>query len=492
MKALSLSFASIALLTLLSCNGKEEPQSARAEGEEIIFGAVSNAESTKASYSGELDADSNERINWQTGDRVRIVCPQASAPTDRYLADHPSDKYEDYTVTSVKSDGAQSSAGITHPGSNIGLRWGTGLHYFYSMYPCPSDLDQKVNMTDDGTNIKATCILPATQSYGSLSKDSNNNYTATANPLYMYLIGYATASSTDSGPVQIEYNPAFTSFEITVQNDFASKNDMTVASAGIFTSESGKYLTGTDGEYQVRINDNKVETADISSGTGSQSVTMNFSEGNNSYITLAYGKKLTFTLFAQPGHDISQLTFTMTDKDGAVRSSALKYRKATDTDWVTFKALHKSRITGLMAPETSRWYINLGGDKQGDIALEDYQNGYDLDVTQVTLKQTTLDLYYKDGEYYKSAEDANAGTGAISSCEIDINGEYEQSGYLSSSVDSSLSSYIASAIQNKSGKQYKLVLTLTGTPSSEVSGNVNVGDSNTNSTAHVAITIHSL
>ena len=498
----------LAALALVACHKEKTGIYSRAEGDEIIFGAVQQGSDTgldtkaacsgttgnvagttgtKAAYNGSTESDGYERINWEAGDQLRIHCPQAS---------EPSAKYEDYFVTSsITPSGAKSSAGIDHNAGNIGLRWGTGTHCFYSMYPHPSKGESGIGV--DGTEGIATCVLPATQTYGSITQDgTDGDCVASPNSKYLYLAGYATATAGGSGgPVQINYNPAVTTFQITVQNDFDDDSDMTVASAGITTSKSNFNLTGT---YQVKL-DGDLTTADITQPTPTaQTITMTFSDGTHNYITLAKGKKLTFTIFAQPGQDADEITFWMKDKDGALRQSALKKRDAST--WVSFPAFHKANITGLMAPKSSKWYIEIGGSSV--VLLDGWTSGGEPNVTQITLKQTELELWCKDDgsgnyTYYDSEAKCTAGTGDKTQDEILINGEFETDEVpTASEITGELAKLVSASVENKSGKTYNLKLQYTAIPGAVdftdnvIQGNVVVNHVGTNSYATLAVTIH--
>lgn len=445
-------------------------QYSRQPGEEIVFGATlygADTEiGTRAGYSGvsfSAGEKQYERIDWENGDLVRIFCPQAS---------EPSEHYEDYFVTGVSADGQSSSASIDHNAGNIGLRWGTGDHYFYSMYP---HKDKGLEGTGLSVNLNvglATCILPSTQKYGSLVQE-DGNWVAAPYKKYIYLAGYAQATAGGmSGPVEIKYNPAVTTFQITVVNDFDDSSVMTVASAGIKTADG--YLTGI---YDVNL-DSSLGKDDIILTPSLSSIEMNFEDPENSsqkHIEISKGKSLTFTVFAQPGQDITKLTFWMKDKDGCLRESALKYRGATDKDWVTFPAFHKANITGLMAPKSSKWYIELG--KSTNITLDSWVEVAATNVTQITLDQTRLELWCKETvtgteenckysyKFFASEADAADDGNAIASTDIKINGSFSaqkpnDEPYPTLQNNSALGSVLQpSVVQGSASEQRKLRLT---------------------------------
>lgn len=344
----------------------------RAYGQYIVFGTTRNGGTgTKVAYSGVLDSKDYERIDWLEGDILRIVCPEASEPDT---------KYADYTVASgsVTSSGRSSSAGIEIVSGQSGLKWGDpGMHHFTALYPAPGT-------GVDGTGVKpdtVTCVLPETQVCAGVATLADNSCIARVNPDYIYLAGHSTAVALEDGddegePVNIWFDPAVSSFEFVLLNDYDSKSDMTVKKAGI-TADSG-VLCGTYCVDVTEISDSdSLDTSHIGEigGDASSSTFMEFDEA----LVIPYGKSLTFTLFTHPKYNITKLTFWFVDAAGVKRSYALRYKdnsKGVD-GWVEFRAFHKSLLRGIMAPETAGWTINTipivaswGSDENTEIDIE--------------------------------------------------------------------------------------------------------------------------
>ncbi|MCQ2183316.1 MAG: hypothetical protein MJY89_07955 [Bacteroidales bacterium] len=352
------------LLTLVSCDkiGQMFP---RTPGSEIVFGTSSKrGVNTKAAFSGDVSTNKFERIDWEEGDPIRIYCAQAGEPAE---------KYADYTITADITPGDhRSEAKITHDPNAIGVRWGTeNDHYFSALYPCPT--------TGSGTAVAenaVTCCLPSVQTNSGISyrKESSKSPIAAPNKNYLFLAGHGAAKlSEKGGPVNLYFDPAVTTFEFTLQNDYASEENMIVTEAGITTTE-GK-LSGT---YEVNVagidEGNALQMSSITlTGGDSNTVSMAFSE------TIAYGDSLTFTLFAQPANNIHHLTFWMKDDQGTKRSFPFKYAEPSRgvEGWVVFTALHKAKIRGILTPEGAGWTINLV-----PMVLEWGNNGEDVDIDE--------------------------------------------------------------------------------------------------------------
>ena len=356
-----------ALLLLTTSCGKMGLLYPRTPGSRIVFGtSTKHGASTKAAYSGEISSTKYERINWEEGDLIRIFCAQAEMPghepgtSDKHFADY---KVATGGVSAFGTTG--SSAKIEPISEQQLLTWGEAgeTHYFSALYPAPTNTS--------GTSVSentVTCCLPAEQTNGGVTGEDGQDQIAEVNKNYLFLAGYGEGKmeyKDGDEPVNIYFDPAVTTFEFTLESVFEN-GPMTIKSAGITTTADNE-LTGT---YDVYVKDKidgatsgefkTLSTSDVThKNDGSKTITMNFSPS----VSVEKGKKFTFTLFAQPGCDITQLTFWMIDNNNIKRSFPFKYADPTNPDgvdgWVKFTAFHKSRITGLMAPESAGWIINM-------------------------------------------------------------------------------------------------------------------------------------
>jgi len=343
-------FALPLLLLSVSCE-KIEQLFPRTTGSEIVFGHSSTfGSNTKAYYAGEFSGV-YEIIKWSTYDSIRIYCSQAEKPSEHYA---------DYFV----SEGSTSSAKIDHNPNSVGLRWGAPntLHEFAALYPSPAHGISGTAVTEGSV----TCVLPDAQTYSGITYriTGNKSPKAEVNPKYLYLAGYGSAKSSNSegeggDAVNLFFDPAFTAFEFTLQNNYGEGEIMDIERVGI-TTQSGnlaaKYTAGVTGiSESTHLVKDKIDTI---ATTGRNTIYMKFPTVQ----TIAYGDSITFTLFVQPKNDITKLTFWMKDKDGNKRSFEFKYENPSDPrgedGWVKFTALHKSKIRGLLAPKSAGWTIN--------------------------------------------------------------------------------------------------------------------------------------
>lgn len=355
MKKLLLTLASLGMLVAAAGCTKLLTRYSRAFGADIVFGSSrSGGSNTRVAYSGFVGSDKYERIDWLEGDKLRIWCSEASEPACHYA---------DYLVSvgTVTSDGRSSSAKIELEQGKIGLRWGEPgtTHHFSSLCPAPGS-------GVEGTSVgegSVTCVLPSLQTFSDKlilpAAAGGDSVVFAPNPNYIYLAGYAEAEAAQEGgegegeAINIYYDPAITTFEFILHNNYESQSVMTVKQVGITTSKGDNVLSGT---YTVDVRGislkDSLDTGAIGDITGgSPTLSMEFKDP----VTVPYGKTITFTLFAHPKYDITNLTFWFYDSEGCKRSFGFKY---ADKSWVKFTAFHKSVLKGILAKESAGWTIN--------------------------------------------------------------------------------------------------------------------------------------
>ncbi len=294
------------------------------KGGEVRFVASSVAgPQTRAEYSGEGTTSGGlltwERINWQTGDVLRIWSDAAKTPDNA--------NYSDYKVSSfnVKSrDNTRSQATVENAAEH-GLNWDgvTGYCGFWAVYPA--------SMAGTGTTNRVDLSIPGTQT-------PSDNVLASA-PMVAAVNGVEPNSS-----VTLEFYPAFTAFEITLES---ADQDITLNSFAL-TSTS----TALSGDY----------TATITAGGATTYACPSFSSSNGkveytfaSGTTIAKNSPITFTILALP-QELNNLTLEFNVTIGGnttVRKLALN-SGVTETDKdgtpIAFSACSKHRIYGLAMP----------------------------------------------------------------------------------------------------------------------------------------------
>ena len=324
MKKIMLIASLIGGLTLLAGCQKEFGR-----GGEIRFVASSVAgPGTRAEYSGEGTTNSDglltwERINWVSGDQLRIWSDGAKTPSAA--------NYSDYKVSDVNikdGDPTRSQATVENASGN-GLTW-NGVESacgFWSVYP--------VSMAGTGTTNAVDLSIAGAQT-------PSDNILASA-PMVAAVEGVAPNSS-----VTLEFYPAFTAFEITLKSadQGITLNSFTLTSTS--TALSGSYIA------TIATGGNTTYTCPSRTATNGK-VEYTFASGT----TISKMDSTTFTILALP-----QVLKDLTIEFNVTMGSTTGVRKLDlkkNGSFINFAACSKHRIYGLAMPgnEWNFKYITL-------------------------------------------------------------------------------------------------------------------------------------
>lgn len=336
-------------------------------GEEIRFSASAGPAGTKTAYSNAFvtsDDKTIERIDWQVGDQIRIWSDNAE---DRY---HAGKHYADYKVWGeISNSGARSTAHIVNAGNytaenpnydpgvpvpqdmandNVnGLVWGeAGTYSFWGVYPAPAD-----KTLPSGSVSGTTCTLEA-----SIPADQG-----TGDPANIKDYGYLTAAAVGVGKganVTLEFEPAFTAFEIQLLSDADLTIDrFTLSSAG--KSLSGSFSVDYDGTARTFGDTNTA----IANTVFAQNL------GNLGPETAP----VTLTLFTQPMNEdqvFDDLAVTLSLTVGGV-SEERTLRLLKDGVGIPFAPLKKHRIKMLkIGDKWTATVIPFGVETTGHVVVE--------------------------------------------------------------------------------------------------------------------------
>ena len=288
---------------------------------------------TKTVYSGSVGAGW-ERIDWKTGDVIRIYGDLATCNNDNNY------HWADYQLSDISSPSVQNSKASTlsvvHP-TRGGLSWeGDGTYQFYSIYPAPSG-DEATPGTVRGTSgTPFACSIPAAQigsatTVTAIASGANTTvyYPSMANA---YLVAHDAQSK--GNDITLNFEPAYTAFHISAGAGVAPETAKVIKSVTL-TSTS----TALNGAY----------TAYYDSGWNS--------DGN---YTIPVGEKVEFVIFALP-QVLTDLTLTFTLSDDSTRSLKLM-KNAADAGtnaagYINFAPCKKHYISGLLIPN-STWSVD--------------------------------------------------------------------------------------------------------------------------------------
>ena len=367
----SIILAAMAVLALTGCN-REEHGRLGGDGE-IVFHASTSWQNgggkTRTEYSGEFNTIAGdgryERIEWVPDtDLIRIYCHQAGA-------DGSSCEYADYKVVSPVSpatpapSGSQtekSTAGVAPASADANtLRWSSGAHHFYAMYPAPdtkwkydgtqsvADGDATITYKNpDYTGAVVTGVIPSSQvvRWNSTQKE----YEPNMNYAYMY-----AATSVEAGnEVFLSFKPLVTTLQFTIKAGDADAADLTLT--GFKLKSESVYLSG---RFAATL-DGTTDTPAISVSTDGDSpeptkeVSVLIAQTERQ--TLATDDLIKVTLFTLAAATLDELSIELTFLNGAnqevVRSLELKARDNADEafSWITVNPTCKAYINSLGVP----------------------------------------------------------------------------------------------------------------------------------------------
>lgn len=377
-------FRLVPILLLAAACVKEEGGGAL-PGEGIVFRASSeydNGPETKTVYSG-VEYGGKERIDWVTGDRIRIFSDKARHPSGT--------QYSDYQVTGVTpgtgSAQAISYASVKNVGNN-GLHWGTGVHHFYAVYPSP-----EVNSNISVVNFQHwNMTLP-------------KNQLQAAQMDYAYMA--ASVQTNEKATVNLSFKPMFTAFQFTVRSE--TDASMTITSFSLSTGENKAMAGSCDATPSPHTNTAQSTLAfsnftPYSQADGNNTITVDMGSG----VTVTPTSYATITVFALP-QDYSQLTASFTTSTGETKSLMLQDAQG---QWVTFQAGHKYNITGLGLPGAWTYTVSDIADiiREGEQVLYDYSKDVTVQLQRSRTGSATQNLPWK--AYFVPVSDATAVVGA--------------------------------------------------------------------------------
>ena len=263
---------------LLLCACAKENGSGTAEGTPVMFSA--STVETRTAYSG-IKVDDYERINWTSGDQIKVYCPQASSPSSHEAT---------YTIGGDHASGKQSEA--TSVTSSTPLQWGSDTHRFYGVYPASASLSVSgTTATMSGSILESQTGSPALSS-----------------------VGYMFAYQTESNPgryqkVDLAFKPLFNAITFSLK---AGDSSVAKQLSSIVLS-SDNYLAGP---FTASWS-SATATASAGSSSLSKSITM------TTTATLSTTNALTVTFITMP---ITQtnLKLTMNFNDGSTWQFPLK------------------------------------------------------------------------------------------------------------------------------------------------------------------------
>lgn len=327
MQYFRLSFCCLALVALFGC----QPDSWEFTSN-VKFSASTgydNLLTTKTVYSGEdvtISGTTYERIDWVNNDQIRVMAYNVKTGWN--------EAYADYKVSgTITPSGRYSTAEVNKVGER-GLNWNStnvNSDVFYAIYPSPAvNSNANISVSSNYATIGGT--IPDSQSYTTLNM----------NNAYMYAA--KQANRTDS-EVTLEFKPAFTAFQITINND--SGAPFTITSFEL--SSASSVLTGP---FTGNITSVATAATQFSTTGTNKKITVT----NLPTTAIAAGSSTSVTLFALPCN-LTDLSIIMTADNGTTTATK-KLELKQGSNFITFAGGKKYRINvGAPSIDTEWTYV---------------------------------------------------------------------------------------------------------------------------------------
>lgn len=361
-KNLCIISAAVLLASLLLGGCTKNPFSRK--GELITFGTVSTGNLTRAAYGDDYPATGTptlQRIDWESGDMVRIVSDNA-----RVVNNGSNAVFADYTVSTVTPEADGSSSGAVVNTNPNGLAWTDADSYtFWAVYPSTTTISNAGVVSADF--ITATQALPTASTSKTVGTGDDAItyavYTPALTNAVMTAVATGVKESDEKPQVKLHFKPAWTAIEFNLSSlDEAIKltQIQLVASgsdylAGSFTMPAGDHNPDPDSENKV-FSHVSVDTGD----TGSASKTVTIATEENQPLTLTKNTGVSLTMFLLPVANTSALRFRLTSEEGDGTKTSYVDLKKNGQPFV-FEAGKKYRINGFKAPGSS-WKIFIATD----------------------------------------------------------------------------------------------------------------------------------
>lgn len=365
-KSILSTFALLAVLVSCQDDTFEEGGKPVQTGDEIHFGVNHanfefNGEKTRTIYGDYDDVNNLYPIYWESGDQIKIYCPQAAGTTN-------SDREIAYKVSPSTNDASKGVLGKVNPGEN-GLRWGTAdEHQFFALYPSDA-----IKGVIDRTHIK--CNIPAAQPPKDVKK-IDGVYVAYPDMKYAYMHATSTVRKTESmgQPISLAFTPLVTVLEITVNGPKSGQPAISVSQVRV-QSVTDQELSG---DFNMNMTDGTCMS--MESGTVDTYVTIPLQyEGKP--IILNSGEKIVLKAFILPyANADAQVAVTVTMTGKGTRTKTLN---ASD---VVAQKINRTSLPALSAENLNFYYWMSELDEKvyfSQLSIPGTHNSYGIDANAV-------------------------------------------------------------------------------------------------------------
>lgn len=334
-------------------------------GEEVLFGSSLSKSSqieTRTIYGDEVTEGGEYQhgyfpVYWEDGDKITILCPQASNGTR-----------VEYTITPLEGD-KTTSADVTKLDPNKpGLQWNGNKdeHEFFAFYPAEAIRGEAE--PDDGI---VTVNIPAEQDPVKWEKKDDNTWVGIANTDYAYMWAYnkVKKSETPQGKsIPLPFKPMTTVLEITVNGPKSGSQAVSqVTVTSVNPARADNPNTILSGEVKCNIRAAAEGGKAICEAAGNMNEVRNRiavnlfdAKGDGKYPTLSAGEKLKVYVSIMPKDESIEkgnLKVTVAGVNTPAKEKTLK------TATIIAHAINKVNLPALDATGTQTdinyWMSNL-------------------------------------------------------------------------------------------------------------------------------------
>lgn len=386
-------------------------------GDEILFGSTlsdnANMIETKTVYGNRTTT--GVQVNWASGDKIAIFCPQASQPASKLVT---------YNVTPDENGASTASkVEVDFTASEVGLQWGSGdVHEFYAFYPAHA-VQETIDAGEagDGQGL-VRAHIPVEQDVKSWregemivadGQPAVKTYFGLPNMDLAYMYAYTSENKnevSENNPVNLRFHNLLTVLDITIPGPKEGEDPIVVTAVNvdavgtentILTGDFYCYMTNKSGHepgYCEPVND--------PTKVGNRIAISTYNPATGKFITLNPGEQINVKAYIIPhtGETIGtqQLQVSVVTMNGAPRKKLLKQAD------IKPGLINRVRLPQLEANSaTNYWMSNLDpnvyftelsipGSHQS-VGTEDEQHGIWPSYTYGKYQNKTLEEQFNDG-----------------------------------------------------------------------------------------------
>lgn len=341
-------------------------------GDEILFGSSlsdnANMIETRTVYGDRTST--GVPVEWVTGDKIAIFCPQASQPASKLVT---------YNVTPDEEDASTASkVEVDFTASEVGLQWGSSdEHRFYGFYPASAVKETVENDPSVTTDGRILAHVPVEQDVEAWRYDKEGMTSSTDQSAHIptwfglpnmdlaYMYAYTSVDKNKVGQdqkIDLKFHNLLTVLDITIPGP--ENADSVVVTAINVDDVSGEQLALT-GDFYCYMRDGidnhkkgDCEPVNDPSKVNNRIAISTYNPATKKFISLKKGEQINVKAYIIPhtGESIGtrQLQVSVVPLNGVAK------RKLLQTSDIKPSTINRVRLPHLEpGTETNYWMSNL-------------------------------------------------------------------------------------------------------------------------------------